>query len=97
MRNEIVRYVKGSGRVHGILQEVFLGVVVAIGPGQIGWAKTHENDRWRWNRKLGLKIARGRAALPQGSDHRRRMEEHIPDDFMTPVLAIHEESLKMEA
>ena len=96
MRTEIVRYVKDLGFTTG-KAPVYLGVVVAIGPGQIGWAKTHENDRWRWNRKLGLKIARGRAALPQGGDHRRRMEEHIPDDFMTPVLAIHEESLKMEA
>ena len=90
MRSEIVRYVKDP-----MAFDSYLGGVVAIGPGQIGWAKTHENDRCRWSRKLGLKIARGRAALPQGGDHRRRMEERIPNGFTAAVLAAHEESLSL--
>ncbi len=43
MRHEIVRYVKGIDWIDG--QDVYLGVVVVIGPGQVGWAKALERAR----------------------------------------------------
>lgn len=36
-----------------------VGVVVATGPGKVGYAFCHPKDRW--NKKLGIKIAEGRA------------------------------------
>ncbi len=77
MRTEIVKYVHDPKD-----PEVFLGVVVAIGPDQVGYAKTHEKDRGKWDRKLGLRIARSRAAAKFGT--RRRVEAHIPDYFHGP-------------
>ena len=69
MTDEIVRYVKQA--VPSVMADpVYLGVVVGIGPGKVGWAKTHENDRDKWDRKKGLLIARGRAALAQGCRRR---------------------------
>ena len=84
MTDEIVRYVKQY--VVGEIP-VYLGVVVGIGPGKVGWAKTHENDRDKWDRKKGLLIARGRAALPPGA-HRMRMLEKIPDGFKGAVMSM---------
>ncbi len=75
MKTEIVKYIRDP-KDH----DVFLGVVLAIGPGRVGYAKTHENDRKTWNRKLGLLIARSRATCTS----RRRVEENIPDDFHKP-------------
>lgn len=36
-----------------------VGVVVATGPGKVGYAFCHPKDKW--NKKLGVKIAEGRA------------------------------------
>ncbi len=91
MRHEIVRYVQGIDWIGGQQENVYLGVIVAIGPGQVGWAKTHKNDRSKWSRKKGLLIARRRAALPPGA-HRIRMMEDIPDFFHGPVANILVES-----
>ncbi len=94
MRHEIVRYVKGIELVDGMPEDVYLGVIVAIGRGQIGWAKTHENDRGKWSRKKGLLIARRRAALPMG-EHRDRMMDDLPDSFSVPVANVLAYSLKL--
>ena len=77
MRTELVKYVRDPKD-----PDVFLGVVVAIAPGKVGYAKTHENDRQTWNRKLGLLIARSRANSAMAG--RRRVEANIPDDFHGP-------------
>ena len=94
MRHEIVRYVKGFESVDSVKEDVYLGVIVAIGRGQVGWAKTHENDRSKWSRKKGLLIARRRAALPMG-EHRDRMMDDLPDSFSVPVANVLADSLKL--
>lgn len=37
------------------------GVIVATGRGQVGWSAVHPRDRF--NKELGLRIARGRASV----------------------------------
>lgn len=74
MRTEIVKYIRDPDD-----PKVFLGVIVAIGPGKVGWAKTHENDRKNWDRKLGLRIARSRAAAV--GRKQIAVENTIPDGF----------------
>ena len=46
-----IRYLREEG--------VPFGVVVAVGPGQLGWSMCSKKDQW--NRRLGLTIAEGRA------------------------------------
>ena len=94
MRHEIVRYVKGFESVDSVKEDVYLGVIVAIGRGQVGWAKTHENDRDKWSRKKGLLIALRRAALPMG-EHRDRMMADLPDSYRVPVTKLLADSLKL--
>ncbi len=87
MRTEIVKYVKDPKD-----PKIFLGVLVAIAPGRVGWSKTHENDRSKWNRKLGLKIARSRANATIGAKL-YRVEETLPDDFWDPYVEMMSRSL----
>lgn len=38
-----------------------MGVVVAIGEGVVGWSGINPNGKDRWNKRLGMQIAEGRA------------------------------------
>ena len=40
-----------------------IGVVVAVGATKVGWSKCHRADDW--DKKMGLKIAIGRAYHPK--------------------------------
>jgi hypothetical protein len=82
---EEIKYVRGVDIETG--KPRLLGVVVCTGPGQVGWAKVHENDVNRFDRKKGLMIARGRAAV---TDERRRnrMMQNIPWGLTEDVLSL---------
>ncbi len=70
MENKLfIRYLREEG--------VPFGVVVAIGPGELGWSMCSKKDQW--NRKRGLIIAEGRAT--KGIIWRIHYMDHCPSGF----------------
>ena len=64
------------------------GVIVATGPGQIGWSKCAIKDGDKFDLNYGIQFALARAANPTIT------EAKVPGDFLNPIEIMKADSEK---